>query len=398
MEYLVNYFSILSQEPEDPIYGLQVAFKKDPRPTKINLSIGVFPEEGNSGAAFRFPVITAAEEQVLQQQFPKSYLPIDGLPAFCKHTANLLFGNTQDNAIYKSYTAQTIGGTAALHIGAKLLAKQFTKHIFISNPTWVNHRPLFEACGMQVGTYPYEVTPEGHLHIDAITKAIHSMPKGSVIVLQASCHNPTGIDPTQNDWKRLQEAIADRGLITFFDIAYQGLGRGLEEDAWPIRLFLEKGHEMLIATSFAKNFGLYCDRVGALTIVAQEQCIAPIASQIRKIIRSIYSSPAAHGAHIVTTIFENPVLLKQWHTELKKLRDQLQIARDLLHAALEKKNCSIKALKTSTGLFCLTGLEKQKILQLRADKAIYLGDDSRINIAALQPNHIDIIAEALSTA
>lgn len=393
----MSKFSTVPKEPEDPIYGLQVTFKKDERPSKINLSIGVFP--GSQGKAFRFQVVDKAEEIVQDNRPGKDYLPIDGLASFCEATSDLVFGQARTHSKLKCYTAQTVGSTAALHVAGKFLAQHIAKKIFIPDPTWVNHRKLFESCGLDVAIYPYRIAQDGSLHLDAILAAIESMPEGACIVLQASCHNPTGIDPKDDEWKILSQAIKTKKLLPFFDIAYQGVGRGLEEDARSIRIFFEDGHELFVAASFAKNLGLYSERVGALLITCEQETQAPIASQIRKIIRSIYSSPPSHGAHIANCILTTPDLYAAWQEELKMLRTNLASTRKLLADTIlrYKPDFAVDTLLKSTGLFSLCGLSQEKVFELRQKQSIYLCDDSRINVAAIRPEQIEDIAKAITT-
>lgn len=390
-------FSNVVKEPEDPIYGLQVVFKKDERPSKINLSIGVLPAKEGDGKAFRFSSVDKAEASLLKKQVPKDYLPIDGLASFSALATALVLGEERKENALQSYTAQTVGGTAALHIAAKFILQNITKKIFIPNPTWVNHQKLFEACGLEVQSFAYK-TENGKIDLPCILSAIQTMPEGSCIVLQASCQNPTGIDPTEDEWRTLSQAIKERKLIPLFDLAYQGLGRGLDEDAASIRLFFEEGHEMLIATSFSKNFGLYNDRLGALTITYKGTSSAPISSQIRKIIRSIYSSPPAHGAYIVQEILSNPELSSEWRQELKTIRAKLDLVKQTFYKEMQKRGLDnqIASLPHSCGLFTLCSLTLDKIRTLRTEKALYLADDGRINIAALRPEQIESIANSIA--
>ena len=398
----MSTFACVPKAPEDPIYGLQVTFKKDERPQKINLSIGVFPGSdkdtiGGASKAFRFSVVDIAEERLLQKRVAKDYLPIDGLASFCKQACDLVMGQSRPPSKLKCYTAQTVGSTGALHIAGRFLAQHVSKKIFISDPTWVNHRKLFEAAGLEVDTYPYRITADGRVDIETLVQAINSMPEGATIVLQASCHNPTGIDPTDAEWKIISRAIFSRKLLPFFDSAYQGIGRGLDEDAFAIRLFFEEGHELLVATSFAKNLGLYSERTGALIVACQEESEAQVASQIRAVIRSIYSSPPAHGAHVASIILSDPELFSLWEKELQGLRENLASTRNLLHAAIIQNN-EQKALPTllkSTGLFTMCPLSKEKVQALREEQALYLCEDGRINIAAIKSNQITSIAQAV---
>ncbi len=378
----MNYFASIEQEPEDPIYGLQVLFKKDPRPEKINLSIGTLPN--SDGKAFKFASIAKAEANVHSQNLPKDYLPIDGYEPFRLAVQELIVGPKKENS-RAAYTAQAVGGTGALYIAGQFLARHITKTIFISDPTWVNHRKLFTACGLEVFSYPYVVAKNGALDIQHLLNTLYAIPIGSAVCLQASCHNPTGIDPTLQEWKEISRILKTRNHIALFDIAYLGLGTGLEDDLAPIRLFFEEGHEMLIASSFSKNMGLYGERVGALTIACHEKETLPIASQIRKIIRTIYSSPPSHGAYIAAECLRSHALRGEWHAELHTKRAELDQLRSAFYQEMEKyrPHDPFTALKASTGLFSICRLTKSQVLKLRDENAIYLAEDGRINIAAL---------------
>jgi aspartate/tyrosine/aromatic aminotransferase len=387
-------FSAITQEPEDPIYGLQVVYKKDERPDKINLSIGVFP--GKGGKAFRFQVVDRAEELLFSAKHAKDYLPIDGLALFNKGVKELIFSDAlrQDRAIY---TTQTIGSTGALHVAGKFLATLVTKKIYIPDPTWVNHKKLFEATGMQVGLYPYTMTENGNLNIQAVLTAIDEMEEGACLLLQASCHNPTGVDPDDAAWRSICQAAKKKKLICLFDIAYQGVGRNLEEDAQAIHHFFREGLELLVAVSFAKNMGLYAERVGALLIVSEKEKEAAIASQVRKIIRSIYSSPCLHGADVASLILSDTQLRDAWKQELAKLQHNLTQTRHALYNAFIKfGQTPPSSLLSSVGLFCMLDLSKEQVVHLREKHAIYLCDDGRVNLAAVKDEHIDRLVKAVS--
>jgi aspartate/tyrosine/aromatic aminotransferase len=391
----MSKFRSIPQVPEDPIYGLQVTYKSDPRKEKINLSIGVFLTE--AGKSYRFSAVDKAEEIVQKKHFDKGYLPIDGLKSYAELITDLLLGEKRDKQKLTAYTAQTVGGTGALHVAAKFLKEHISPKIFIPEPTWVNHRKLFEACGLDVISYPYLITADGGVDIPSIVKACRSMPENSIICLQASCHNPTGIDPTDEEWALLSQEILKRKLIPLFDIAYQGIGRGLEEDTRSIRLFYNDGHEMFIASSFSKNFGLYNERIGSLTVVCQPEFVKVIEGQTRKIIRSIYSSPPAHGAYIIHEVLSSPALRKEWEDELKKIVGDLKKIRVSLYELLKilSPHSSFEAILKSTGLFTLCDLSREKILSLRDKKGLYLTEDGRINLAAIHPHQLQIIAEAI---
>lgn len=379
----MNFFSHVPKEPEDPIYGLQVTFKKDLRPDKLNLSIGFLLGENGP---YRFSAVEKAAAKLFEASPGYQYLPIDGLPAFREAACDIVFGEKV------GYTAQTVGGTAALHVGGKFLLEQATKHILISNPTWVNHKKLFETLGFTVSQFDYKVH-HGELDLTPMLAAIEKMPEGSAIILQASCHNPTGIDPTDEQFKKISAAIKKKRMIAFFDLAYQGLGKGVEEDVRAIRFFLREGHEFLVATSFSKNFGLYSERVGALSIVAPKEHVEAISSQIRKIIRSIYSSPSSYGAHLVATVWNDPELRSEWRGEIEALREDLEEKRSSL--ALELTRGDKNAILKSHGLFAMTGLSFEEVLKLRDEQAIYLCDDGRINIAAIKKDEITRILQTL---
>ena len=338
----MSFFSSIPQEPEDPIYGLQVVFKNDPRPDKLNLSIGVLP--GKKGA-MRFQAIEKAAQKVQENGPGFEYLPIDGLVDFREAATELIFG-TKVNI----YTAQTVGGTAALCVGAQLLRSQLTSKIAIPDPTWVNHRRLFEAHGLHVTSFAYHAAPDGSLDTTSYLASLDRLQERSCVVLQASCHNPTGLDPTMDQWKMLLSKIQQKKLIPFFDIAYQGVGLGIEEDAAAIRLFYEAGCEMLVASSFSKNFGLYGERVGTLSVVTKSP-LQPLSSQIRKIIRSLYSSPAAHGARLAAMCLKEPALFGLWKDEIEMTQCQIKEKRKLLASSLQQKGLHTMATNVlkSTG-------------------------------------------------
>jgi aspartate/tyrosine/aromatic aminotransferase len=381
--HMTTFFQLPNAE-EDPILGLQLTYKKDLRPDKKNLSIGLLM--GKEGL-YRFQAIKKAEELFFQTNPGYQYLPIDGLASFRKAATDLLFPQKA-----ASYVAQTVGGTAALHVGGKLIFQHVTKQLLLPEPTWINHKKLFEPIGFQIHTCAYE-TAHGTLNVEPLLQAIDRMKEGSCIILQASCHNPTGIDPTEKEWRTISHAIKKKKMIPFFDMAYQGLGKGIDEDAAAIRLFVEEGHEVVVALSFSKNFGLYSERVGALAVVSRDSFLPAISSQVRGIIRSLYSSPSSHGASLVATLWESPELKTIWEKELAELRQGLQEKRTALALLAPKKQK--EAILNGTGLFAMTGLPSHEIGKVRQEKGIYLCDDGRINIAAIQPDELKQIATSI---
>lgn len=385
----MSKFEAIAVEPQDPIYGLQLAIKQDLRKEKANLSIGILIN--NDGSLKKFHAVQKAEEALFGKE-SKEYLPIDGLPEFRKEVSSLLLPRSTN-----SYTTQTVGGTGALFIAGIFLQRFMTQDIFIPDPTWVNHRKLFESCGLRVHCYPYRANKNGSLDLSAVIEAIQHAKEGSAIVLQASCHNPTGIDPTMEEWQQLSLLMLEKKLIPVFDLAYQGLGHGLAEDVLSLELFVRDGHEFFIANSFAKNFGIYSERLGALTIVSRSS-IDAISSQIKKIIRTTYSSPPAHGARVVAKILADPELRSGWEQELFEARKEIQAKRSLLYQSLSNSPITLTlaaAVQKSTGLFALLDLTKDKVLELRK-QGIYLADDGRINIAAVTPMNAATIAGFLT--
>jgi len=389
----MSFFERIETAPEDPIYGLQKLFKEDSRENKINLSIGVLAD--SFGSLFSFHCMKEAKKAVCEAGYSGAYLPIDGLATFNKAISQLVFGSCKKDEGFSCYTAQAVGGSSALFIGGKFLCEQVSKNIVLPQPTWLNHKKIFEAAGFLVSYYPWKIKNDGSLDIDSVIEGLQQQEKNSIILFQASCHNPTGIDPTEEDWEKVAKCCKANNLFAFFDLAYLGLGRGLVEDGCAIRAFCEQDLEFFIAFSCSKNFGLYCERVGALLCRTTSKNEASVASQIRRTIRSVYSSPPAFGAHLVATILTSDSLYHEWEKELVHVRKRLTKNREALANLLGEKSKVAKMFRKSVGLFCLTGLTKAEVEQLRVKKAIYLVEDGRINVAALKEDHIPIIAKAI---
>lgn len=389
-------FNGITLLPEDPILSLPIAFAADPHPQKINLGIGAY--KSADGQSLVLTTIKKAETRVLQKQTNKDYAPIDGHPEFLKLSLQLLFGPDPILDSGKIYAAQTVGGTGALRIGGELLAKNAGKHIFISQPSWHNHKSVFERAGLIVGSYPYFDPHTYTLDFEGMCQAIQNMPAGSTILLHGCCHNPTGVDPTIEQWKELSALIKKQQVIPFFDIAYQGFGQDLNKDAQAIRYFASEGHEMLVAYSYAKNFGLYGERVGFLALImTQPETTPKVASHVKALIRSNYSSPPIHGSQIVTTILKSPDLYLDWETELKNMRDRINEMRTALIATLLVKGQGkdFSYLHQQHGLFSFCGLKPEQVHLLRQQKGIYIPSNGRLNIAGLNTQNIDYVAESL---
>ncbi|MBS0635657.1 MAG: aminotransferase class I/II-fold pyridoxal phosphate-dependent enzyme [Verrucomicrobia bacterium] len=373
-------FSTLTLLPADPIYGMQVLYKADPRQEKINLSIGICLDE--QGKLLSFKAIREAEKRVFEKCYSKEYLPISGYVPFIEKAEKLLCKGHKG-----LFSAQTVGGTGALYIARELLVKSHIQKVFIPDPTWPNHRQLFGAAGLDIATYTF----------DKLLEAIPNMPRGSAVVLQASCHNPTGVDPTKAEWQKISLAIKQQGLLPIIDLAYLGLGGGIDEDTQAIDIFLHDEHELFLCTTFAKSMGIYNDRLGLITIKATPERLDVLASHVRSIARCCYSSPAAHGAFIAHELLGDEELKNMWLQELATVRTRLQSQRELLYNGLKKYGCKIpyEHILTAKGLFCLLQMSQDQVIQLREKTGVYIALDGRIAIAALTPANVDTIAKGL---
>ncbi len=387
-------FKSLTLLAQDPIYGMQAIYKQDARDAKINLSIGICLDE--TGKLLRFKAVDEAETRLSQKRPSKEYLPISGHQAFCEKAQNLVIGDEYKNDFF---TAQTVGGTGALFVAAHLLLKAGINDVFISEPSWPNHRQLFQAAGFNVRNYPYYDPATISLEFDKLVKAIEEMPEGASIVLQASCHNPTGIDPSYEQWQALSRLIKRKKIFPIFDLAYMGLGDGVREDTECIRIFLNDGHDLIVCTTFAKSMGLYNDRLGFMSIKTTKTSLDVVASHIRSIMRTSYSSPPAHGAHIANIILGDDALKELWILELKEARIRLEDSRKMLYKALSHHNCRIgyTHILNTKGLFCLLEIPLEGVNRLRDEYGIYVALDGRIALAAVTRENVDHVAMGIST-
>lgn len=393
----MSVFDSLELLPEDPILGIPKMFAADPRPNKVNLGIGTYKDA--EGASYVLDCVRDAEAALLTRKMNKEYLAIEGDMQLAKLIGLLIFGTQEwESNERRLFTAQTIGGTGALYIGGKLLLQQHDA-IYIPNATWPNHHPLFTRLGMQVHTYPYYDDHKHQIDFDKMCHEIALIPPGNAILLHPCCHNPTGIDPTQEQWKHLSALIKKQRLIPFFDFAYQGFRGTIDDDAFAIRYFASQGHEMLVAYSCAKNFGLYGERVGTLSIVTQDQgSIQKVASQVKKIIRSHYSSPPRHGADIVSLILNDEAMKKTWIHELGNMRDRLQEMRHTLIAGLQARNSfhDWTFLNRQRGFFSFCGLNERQVQRMIKDYAIYMPVDGRINVGGLNGHNMEYVIGAIT--
>lgn len=391
-------FENITAAPADPILGLTDLFRADDRPGKINLGIGVYKDETG-----KTPILTSvkkAEQSLLENETTKNYLGIDGLAEFNRCIQELLLG--KESVILdekRARTAQTPGGTGALRVAANFLAKNTPmKRVWISNPSWPNHRGVFSAAGLEVCEYTYYDAINHTLDFDGMLTSLNAAKAGDVVLFHGCCHNPTGIDPTLEQWQQLAQLSLEKGWLPLFDLAYQGFARGLEEDVAGLRAFAALHQEMLIANSCSKNFGLYNERVGACTLIAASQEVADRAfSQMKSVIRVNYSNPPAHGAAIVATILSNDTLRAIWQQELTDMRQRIQRMRLLFVNTLQEKGATrdFSFITRQNGMFSFSGLNKDQVLRLREEFGIYAVASGRINIAGMTPDNMSSLCEAV---
>ena len=392
-------FEQVSMAPADPILGLTEAFKKDERPHKINLGVGIYKNE--LGQTPILATVKEAEKRLLAEETTKSYLTIEGIAAYGQAVQTLLFGKNSDIITSdRALTAQVPGGTGALRTGADFaVTKLGIKKVWVSNPTWANHGNVFKTSGLEVVPYDYYNAETKALDFDAMIASLQSVEAGDMVLFHGCCHNPTGIDPTPEQWEILAKLIAELGAIPFFDFAYQGFAKGVEEDAQGLRIFAKYNKELLIANSFSKNFGLYNERVGGLTLVATTHEIATAAfSQIKSGIRGNYSNPPSHGAAIVTTILNDQALYEQWVQEVADMRVRIQEMRDLFVATLKEKGVEgdFSFISRQLGMFSFSGLTPEQVNRLKDEFAVYIVGSGRISVAGMTKSNMQPLCDALA--
>lgn len=396
---MTSLFDSVSQAPRDPILGLNEQFNADPRTHKVNLGVGVYYNE--KGIMPLLSSVAKVEQMLAVEPAPRGYLPIDGISTYNTNAQQLLLG-AEAEAITagRAVTIQTLGGTGALKVGATFLKTLVPNaKVAISRPSWENHRAIFENAGFEVVEYPYYNADTKGLDLNGMLQALEQLPAQSIVVLHACCHNPTGIDPTLEQWQQIADALVAKQHIPFIDIAYQGFGSGLEADATVVRLLAQRQIPMLISSSFSKSFALYGERVGALTVLTTEAAQSPrVLSQLKRLARSNYSNPPTHGATIISTIFNDKTLLQQWQSELTQMRERIQKMRHQLVAKLKEHGVeqNMDFVLAQNGMFSYSGLTQAQVQQLRDEDAIYALDTGRICIAALNDNNIDTVAAAIA--
>ncbi|WP_187488167.1 amino acid aminotransferase [Duffyella gerundensis] len=391
-------FEKIAAAPADPILGLADLFRADNRSNKINLGIGVYKDE--TGQTPVLSSVKKAEKFLLENETTKNYLSIDGLADFARCTQALLFG--KNHALItdqRARTAQTPGGTGALRVAADFLATQTdVKRIWVSNPSWPNHQNIFHSAGLEVCEYAYYDAQNHTLDFDGMLSALDKAQAGDVVLFHGCCHNPTGIDPTKEQWAQLAALSQQKGWLPLFDFAYQGFARGLEEDAEGLRIFADTHQELLVCSSYSKNFGLYNERVGACTLVAANADAAATAfSQVKYTIRANYSNPPAHGAAVVATILGNDVLRAEWEQELTAMRQRIHLMRELFVKTLQEKGAQgdFSFIIRQNGMFSFSGLSKDQVIRLRDEFAVYAVNSGRVNVAGMTPDNMSALCAAI---
>ena len=391
-------FSSVSTAAPDPILGLTEAFLADERSDKMNLSVGVYKDA--SGQTPVLECVKEAESRLLETEKTKGYLAIDGLPDYRQAVKQMIFGETVSSD--RIATLQSPGGTGALRIAASFLSSQMPPlRVWASTPTWANHHAVFESEGLPIESYRYLSSDRTSLDFDAMIEDLNTKSKpGDAVLLHACCHNPTGIDPSGEQWEEIAKTVSERGLLPLIDFAYQGFGHGLSEDAESIKTMLRYNDEAIICNSFSKNFGLYGERVGAVSFVAGNcNAATAVQSQLKKLVRCNYSNPPRHGGSIVATILGCSDLTQKWEFELANMRNRIRALREQFVTTMKNtgKGHDFTFLLNQSGMFSFSGLNKMQVDQLKADHGIYIVGSGRINVAGMQESKMDKFCSAIAT-
>ncbi|MBM3388054.1 MAG: aspartate/tyrosine/aromatic aminotransferase [Betaproteobacteria bacterium] len=399
----MSLFTAVEMAPRDPILGLNEQFNADPNPAKVNLGVGVYYDEDG-----KLPVlkcVAAAEKALIEQAKPKAYLPIDGIAAYDKAVQELVFGTRGEGgqalvANGQVATVQALGGTGGLKVGADFLKRLNPKaKVLISDPSWENHRALFTNAGFSVEPYPYYDAAARGVDVSGMLAALQAAPAGSVVVLHACCHNPTGYDLTPAQWQAVVETVKSQGLVAFLDMAYQGFGEGIAQDGAVVAQFMAAGVNFFVSTSFSKSFSLYGERVGALSVVcASREEATRVLSQLKIVIRSNYSTPPTFGAQVVAMVLNTPALRQQWEDELGQMRLRIKAMREQLVAKLQAAGVAgdQSFITRQKGMFSYSGLNKAQMERLRGEFGIYGLDSGRICVAALNARNLNAVASAIA--
>ena len=389
-------FETAPLNPPDAIFGLMEEFKKDSNPDKINLTVGVYRDEAGTTPVMK--AVRQAEQILLDAAGSKGYLPIDGATDYNAAVGKLILGESSSAQIA---TAQTPGGTVSLRLAGELVKRVFSVDtIWMSNPTWANHPQIYTAAGLNLKKYEYLDDAGTGLGFEKVLSSLAEAKAGEAILLHTVCHNPTGVDPTPDQWKELLTLVADKKLIPIFDFAYQGFGESLEADAFPIRHFIEAGNDAIVCNSFSKNFGLYAERVGGISAIAQSSDVAnAMRSQIKSTIRTMYSNPPLHGGAIVQTVLTDAGLRSTWETELAEIRNRILDLRgkfvDKMQSLAPDRDFGY--IKQQRGMFSYSGLRADQVARLKAKHSIYALGSGRINIAGINSGNMDRLCEAITS-
>ncbi|CAN5585123.1 aspartate/tyrosine/aromatic aminotransferase [soil metagenome] len=395
-----SMFAAVELAPRDPILGLAEQYITDPNPAKVNLAVGVYYDDKGKLPLLR--CVAEAERQLQEAPKPRGYLPIDGIAAYDKAVQGLVFG--PDSEYVKSgrvATIQGLGGTGGLKVGADFLKKlNPATGVMISDPSWENHRALFEGAGFKVSTYPYYDAAARGINFEGMLAALKAAAEGTVVVLHACCHNPTGYDITNDQWRQVVDVVASRKLVPFLDMAYQGFGDGIAEDGAAVALFVASGLDFFVATSFSKSFSLYGERVGALSVVCESKDEATrVLSQLKRVIRANYSNPPTHGATVVANVLGTPALRAMWEEELAGMRVRIKEMRSALVSHLKQAGVKddLSYITRQRGMFSYSGLNKDQMTRLRDEFGVYGVDSGRICVAALNSGNLAYVAKSMAT-
>ena len=383
----------------DPVLTLFEAYQRDPRPNKVSLSIGIYQDD--AGRVPLLDLVRRIEVTLAGEGLTRAYLAMEGMPSYREHVQRLIFG--ADCAALQArriVTIQTIGGSGALKVGADFLQRYFPNAgVWVSDPTWDNHRAIFEGAGFVVGDYPYYDANTGAVRFTEMLAKISSLPQHSVVVLQPCCHNPTGMDLARAQWRQLVPVLVQKRLIPFLDIAYQGFGEGIEDDAWEVRELAASGASFLLANSFSKNLALYGERCGGLSVVCpdEEQALG-VLGQLKFAVRRNYSSPPTHGAQLVTRLLADAQLSAEWYAEVARMRERMQAMRRQLHDVISARIAGrdFSYLIKQRGMFSYTGLSPQQVDALRERHAVYLVRSGRLCVAGLNTANVDYVAQSMA--
>jgi aromatic-amino-acid transaminase len=394
-----SLFDAVEMAPRDPILGLNEQFAADPNPAKVNLGVGVYYDENGKLPLLR--CVRAAEEIMMAAEQPRGYLPIDGIAAYDAATRALVFG-AESPALCEGRiaTVQAVGGTGALKVGADLLQRMNpAARVLISDPSWENHRALFEGAGFEVQAYPYYEAATHGVDFEGMCSALGTAAPGTIVVLHACCHNPTGCDLTAQQWQRVVDLLGARRLVPFLDMAYQGFGEGIAEDGRAVQLCLAAGLDFFVATSYSKSFSLYGERAGALSVVGpSKEAAARVLSQLKRVIRANYSNPPTHGAAAITNVLSTPALRALWEEELAGMRERIKRMRVELQRHLVAAGAAIDTdfITRQRGMFSYTGLSKAQMQRLRGEFGVYGVDSGRICVAALNERNLDTVVSSIT--